>query len=346
MIGDEDRLRELLRTAAPRFGTVDVDELVTRPAPRRRSAAAPAVAAAVALVVGIAVSVPLLRGPSRAPTATSRTPATTTPADLAKLTAKVSCTNDKRVHIAAPNEVRTLGAVAVVICDYGQRRYPDGVWSVRIKKVTTSGLAGLLAALDRPDTPATPGERCLDYLDLDPALYLVDADGKDIHPRYTRDGCGHLQRGAVKATDRLSWNTAGVTKVSLDIPNDPVQRECGNGWKDVISIEAGLKSSSAGGAELPSSTAIVCVYLVIDDPISGRYIRGVHLDPTLTAALRSALDRPGRPGTCVQQKKFAVVHDASGQLVYVELGGCWRVLRADGSVGRADAAGVQAALGS
>jgi hypothetical protein len=103
----------------------------------------------------------------------------------------------------------------------------------------------------------------------------------------------------------------------------------------MIQMEGPRRQLSTGGTLASTGTAIACIYRTDGDPIAGDYSRGAQLNQTQATSLATALSGPGQPGTCPPQSQFAVIH-LGHRLAYVELGGCWRVLRPDDTLGRAD----------
>lgn len=320
-----------------------------------------ATASAVVLVAAVAVSVVLLRG-GRSDASHDRLLADGASSDAtagsslksgqaAALAAHVSCSERPESRAASLSRAAVLHfhAVAAVLCAAGTRTYPDGVWSVELRRVGTRGLAELVAALGRADDDATHETSCALYLDIDPALYFVDAAGRIVHPRYPRDGCGHLQRAAVAATNAIGWSTLSLTKVQLDIPKDPVARACGRAWKNMISVESAHAGTSRGGPVLARDAGrplIVCRYHMSTDPVAGTYVYGTRLSAGNSATLLTSLDQPAPTTPCSAQQDFVVVHAPPGEIAYIELGGCWRVLRDDNTLGSANRATAERILGA
>lgn len=246
-------------------------------------------------------------------------------------------------HDASRDQLSRFDAVVAVSCVWAERRYADGLWRVELRRVANAPLAKLVDALDRPDGHVPPGTACAAYASIPPQLVLVDRAGRVLRPRFPVDGCGHATTRASKAFDGLDWRVTSVRKISLDIPNDPVLRTCETGWKDEINEPESHPDYSGGPVGLDGAS-IACVYRRNGDPLVGKYERGMRLTATETRALDDATDLPGlQSSTCTPPARFAVVH-TGGKLTYLELGGCYRALHPDSTLGRADPGDVQRLL--
>lgn len=70
----------------------------------------------------------------------------------------------------------------------------------------TGGLGPLLAALATPSERGGPGS-CLDYGEILPALWLVNAQGKAINVQWPMDSCGNSPPGNAAALAALTATT-------------------------------------------------------------------------------------------------------------------------------------------
>ncbi|MDO5752148.1 hypothetical protein [Arthrobacter sp.] len=98
--------------------------------------------------------------------------------------------------------------VDAVLCTWSQQVSPS-TGTTTIKPVVTSELlsgdyTSLLAALAEPSDRAH-NVSCLDYAELVPELWLVNAGGQAINVQWPMDGCEHSKPDTAKA---LAWLTA------------------------------------------------------------------------------------------------------------------------------------------
>jgi len=90
----------------------------------------------------------------------------------------------------------------------------------------------------------------------------------------------------------------------------------------------------------------ICVFRTSPTQVAlGRFVRGFRLDASRTRRLLRALTGAGPERGCPKQRTFAVVIATPGSVASDELGGCYRVDRADRRAGTAKPRVVRAILG-
>ncbi len=85
-----------------------------------------------------------------------------------------------------------------------------------IERTLTGDLGPLLAALSRPSGTPGPDEICAAMAEVQPQLYLVDAGGRAIRPRWPTTACGFLHEGAAGALDGLRESSSAVRTLPGD----------------------------------------------------------------------------------------------------------------------------------
>ena len=248
------------------------------------------------------------------------------PATSADLTRGVPCFDGHR-RLVGPKAVRSFHAVAAVSCVDGQRVYPGlGRWSVRVRRVAVGGVAGLQRYYERPSKRDLPkGHVCLDVGRFILTPVLVDARGRSLAPRTPVDACGT----PLGKLPEVRWHVVSVRKLSLQVSAAALASHCAMGVKDLPAGAIGPLEPSSGGALFAHTpkTVDVCIFRT-DDFEVGTFVRGFALDPAKTRRLVRALTGAAPSGACPNQPLFAVVaarNDPTGEGVWVELGGCFRV---------------------
>jgi hypothetical protein len=311
--------------------------------------AAAAAAAAVAAIAVVASGNGSPRRPATGPHATpSPSSSSTSPIDAEALTSAVPCQPSAAGALADRDAVRALGAVAAVNCIDREQTYEDGEWTVEVRRISATGIAAFLDAIDRPDEPPTNGS-CTADLRVDPAIALVNPSGGYLFPRFPRDACSQpMQDLAKRITD---WQEVSTRRVRQQFTRAELDGHCEPAWKNMLAMDPG-EHPSEGGPVLARAAAgeplHACLYRTGADSQVGEFERAITVAPADADRLRTALAAPGTAGECAPQASFAVVQALGHGEVTVELGGCWRVLRDDlehSGIGTADAAVVQTVLG-
>lgn len=336
MTGDETALRELLQRATPELGSLKPPATLN-PAPQRSRAKLIAVAAAVVVVATISITIGITR-----PDGGRRSSAPTTPsvhrldhpAQLRRLVGDTPCPAPRGTPAATRSELAAFPAVAAVTCTWSQRTYAgDGQWNILIKKASAEQIWQLKAAFDMPDLPNSH-TGCLDVAIFAPPLLFVDAHGRYLQPRYPIDHtCDQPVMTTIDAVRSHNWPTVvDITRLAQVRTQAEVAFGCAAGLKKLIDLEPGRDSAHGGPVFTahPGARLTVCIFHRSHDPYSGDFVRGMRLSTAKSVQLANALTGAATTSsTCTSQRTFAVIYAARGDSVFLELGGCWRMLRDD-----------------
>jgi hypothetical protein len=267
-----------------------------------------------------------------------------------ELTKHVPCLTGHQ-PLVGPKILSRFHAVAAVNCADEFRIFPGhGQWEVSVRRVAVSGVAGLRRYFEQPSEPNLPkGGGCTLNLVGILVPVFVDARGRWLVPRTPVDGCGHpLGYAYGKAAPRVRWHVVSVRKVRLLVSAAALAAGCAMDIKDEPAGGAGPLVPTSGGPLFATApkTVRVCIYQAENDFEVGRFVRGFKLDAAQTQKLLDALTGAGPSGSCLNQRRFAVIVANPELSAQVELGGCWRVARPNLSgLGTADASVVSATLG-
>lgn len=267
-----------------------------------------------------------------------------------RLTKHVSCAAGNH-HLVGPKVFRRFHAVTAVICSEGRRTYPgQGQWEVLVRKVAVSGVRASQRYFEQPSEPNRPQNGvCTLNLVILAVPVFVDAHGRALRPRTPVDRCNHplgLPKG--EKPSQVRWHVVSVHRLRQLLTAAEVASGCPTRWGNTVAW-AGPPRDSSGGPLFPIAprTVRVCIFRTPSDNFAtGRFIRGFKsLDVSRTRRLLHALTGPGPRRGCPKQRTFAVLIRSPGSVASVELGGCWRVDRADRLAGTAKPAVVKAILG-
>ncbi len=232
--------------------------------------------------------------------------------------------------------------VSAVLCELGFEQVPgQGEWHVRVRHTISGDLAPLLAALRVPDEPAYDGP-CTAQWDPDPALWLLDGQGRAVRPGWPRDACRHLQPRPVEIFDGLTRVESGRQRVEVTEGRDGASG-CPTSVKNVLQLVTEDPGLVKGLGSLPellaSERGRVCRYRVeAPDAAAGTFLAGARLDGDGWRDLVRAVAAPtstARPCTETPTEIAVVEEVAGGDPAYVELDGCRRILTPDGGLRRA-----------
>lgn len=111
------------------------------------------------------------------------------------------------------SQLQAFQAVTAVSCVQKTRSINgQGKWLVSVRRVATSGVAALQAALERPDAKPTRSFcPALAYLPM--PLVLVDASGHTLVPSPPLGSCHLPQQAYLRALDHVTWQPVSVHKV-------------------------------------------------------------------------------------------------------------------------------------
>jgi hypothetical protein len=171
---------------------------------------------AVAAVVAVVVGVTLPRGTSHG--GQSRSPAGQPPGSGAPPTGWMALARDVHCQTATPGAVsrarlQAFHAVTAVSCVQQVRTLSgQGKWLVSVRRVATSGVAALQAALERPDAKPTQGFcPALAYLPM--PLVLVDGAGHTLAPSPPTGSCHLPQQAYLRALGQVTWHPVSVQRI-------------------------------------------------------------------------------------------------------------------------------------
>ena len=220
--------------------------------------------------------------------------------------------------------------VAVLRCVSGYQTIPGkGQWLTATLERAGADLAPLVAALHRPLEHTTPGRICPAIAMLPPQIVLIGGDGKAIVPRLPLSGCGMVQPRVLAALAALPWQRVSVRLVSQVQTQQEVASGCPPGMRDPFAVYGSPRPSS-GGAVFPARPAALrlCVYSSGGATSPARFARSAAVTGSAERELLAGLSGAGRASQCaLPHSRFAMIESPGEPLIYVELGGCDRVLR-------------------
>jgi hypothetical protein len=226
--------------------------------------------------------------------------------------------------------------VTVLQCVSGYQTIPGkGQWLTATLERVDRDLAPLVAALRRPAEHAPPGTICPAIAMLPPQIALISGDGKAIIPRLPLSRCGMVQPQVLAALAALPWQKVSVRLVSQVQTQQEVASDCPPGFKDPF-VVYGSPRPSPGGAVFPTDPAAlqVCVYGSGGAANAAQFARSASVTGQAERELLAGLSGAGRAGQCaLPHSRFAVIESPGAPLIYVELGGCDRVLRYESASG-------------
>jgi hypothetical protein len=268
-----------------------------------------------------------------------------------RLTKNVRCGSGYK-HLVGPKAFSHFHAVTAVICTEGHRIYPDqGQWEVSVRKVAVSGIPAWQRYFEQPSEPNLPPKKDVCSLNLIvlevPAF--VDSQGRSLVPKTPVDRCGHplgLAKG--DRPTKVRWHVVWVHRIKQVISAAAVAANCPMEWGNTVAW-AGPPRDSGGGPLFPVApkSVRICVFRTPPNRFAvGHFVRGFRrLGAARTRRLLGALTGAGPRRGCPKQRTFAVIIRSPGSVASVELGGCYRVERADRLAGAANPAVVRAILG-
>jgi hypothetical protein len=220
--------------------------------------------------------------------------------------------------------------VAVLRCVEGYQTIPGkGQWQTATLERANQGLATLIAALRAPAGHRAPGVMCPDIAMLPPQIVLIDSAGNMIIPRLPLSGCGLVQQQVLAALAALPWFKVSVRLIAQMQTQAEVGGGCTSAFKDPFLLP-GTPKPSPGGVVYPRapSSLRICVYSA--NGSGSQFLRGTTITGTVESSLLAGLTGARRTAMCgLPHSSFAVVggNGSGTPVVYVELGGCNRVLR-------------------
>lgn len=206
-------------------------------------------------------------------------------------------------------------------------------------------LAEFIAALRRPSVPlpTPPPAICgLEISYADPSFALVDRYGQIVRPVLPMGECDRQFPAAIADLKRLPWVTSYARRTVQLATRAELQAGCDPRWKDVLRDES-YSRSPGGPAFSPRPPQLrICVYQGGSDT----FIRGGIISQAAESRLLGDI-QGGAPSVRCRRSytECAVLLAVSptyrgGPVAEAELGGCDRILRPGGGLGRISPAGL------
>lgn len=226
--------------------------------------------------------------------------------------------------------------VAVLRCVAGFQTIPGkGQWETATLERADQNLAPLIAALRRPSQQRAPGMLCPDIAMVPPQFVVLGGDGTAIWPRPPLTACGVVQPGVLGALSALHWQEVSVRLLVQTQTQQQLASGCAPQYSDPFAMYGSLRPSP-GGAVFPALPASlrICVYSAGAAGGAPRFARSATVAGATERDLLAGLAGAGRSALCtLPDPGFAIVGGPGAPQVYVELGGCHRVLRYDSQAG-------------
>ena len=240
----------------------------------------------------------------------------------------------------------SFSAVAVLRCVTSDQQIPGkGEWETATLERADTNLAPLIAALRHPSGQRVPGMMCPAIAMVAPQFVLVGADGTALWPPLPLTGCGLVQSGVLAALSALSWQQTSVRLIAQVQTQQEVASGCTPQYTNPFTMYGPLRPAVAGTVfpAVPSSLRI-CTYSSGGTSSAPQFTGSATVTGSAEQDLLTGLAGAGRATLCTQPEPgFAVIGGpgspgtsitpGSGQ-IYVELGGCHRVLRYESQAGR------------
>jgi len=238
---------------------------------------------------------------------------------------------------------------AAIRCVETERVVPGrGVWQFELRQVADHGLARLAAALRRPSIPPPPNQMCPAVGVIVIPFVLLGRDGRLVYPRLPTGECGWPLPQVGLAMQDLHWVTVSAQRGAQLETQAVVESGCPAAWKDMIgfSLARGQSLRPSPGGPVFSARPLslrVCVYRDRSGPLDTYFVGGGRVSGAAETALLRGIAAGRTSAACPRpHARFAVLlpPGMGGPVVYVEIGGCYRVLRPDNRIGQASPAAV------
>jgi len=189
---------------------------------------------------------------------------------------------------------------------------------------------------------------CLAVLGVVIPFVLLGRDGRLVYPRIPTGECGNPLPQVGLAMQDLHWVTVSVRRgVQLET-QAVVESGCPAAWKDMIGFSFAQRQSlrpSPGGPVFSARplSLRVCVYRDRSGPLDTYFVGGGRVGGAAESALLRGIAAGRTSAACPRpHARFAVLLPSGigGPVVYVEIGGCYRVLRPDNQIGQASPAAL------
>ncbi|HTU08682.1 MAG TPA: hypothetical protein VMG13_24260 [Trebonia sp.] len=327
---------------------------MTQLATRAASVALLVVATALAAGCGTVSTPPAGAGPVKtAPTVarssqpgTTASPVPTTTGGPPVVPGQPACTGWPANAVRGKALPASFAPVAVLRCVTSDQQIPGkGEWETATLERADQNLAPLVAALRHPSGQRTPGMMCPAIAMVAPQFVLVGGDGTALWPLLPLTGCGLVQSGVLTVLSSLSWQPVSVRLIAQVQTQQEVASGCTPQYTNPFTMYGPLRPSAGGTvfAAVPSSLRI-CTYSSGGTSSAPQFTGSATVTGSSEQDLLAGLSGAGHATVCTQPEPgFAVIGGpgspatsitpGSGQ-IYVELGGCHRVLRSESQAGR------------
>lgn len=220
----------------------------------------------------------------------------------------------------------------------------DGRWWFSIEERADTGFEPLLAALRRPDEVMPPGTVCAGTGVGATPVALVDAAGRVVHPRLPHDRCDQPQQQVRDALAALHFRETRATRLQQEQSQQSVDTGCGQMWIDLSAdVYVGSKPVASRPTWPKTPDALrICLWQPRPSGLP-RLVTGATVTGADLRGLLARLDHlPAAAACTASHHRFAVLEDVRHHdVLYAELDGCRRVLRADHTLGELDPATVE-----
>jgi hypothetical protein len=239
-------------------------------------------------------------------------------------------------HVVEGKPPASFVPVAVIRCVNGFQMIPGkGEWQTATLERADRNLAPLIAALRHPSMRRAPSTICPEIAMLAPEIVLLGRDGQAFLPALPVTACGLVQPPVLAALAALPWQKVSVRLVAQVQTQQQVASGCAPQPADPFTLYGPLRPS-AGGAVFPVLPASlrVCAYSAGSAAGAPRFTGSATLTGATERELLAGLSGAGRAALCtLPEPGFAVVGGPGATQIYVELGGCHRVLRSQSQAG-------------
>jgi hypothetical protein len=238
---------------------------------------------------------------------------------------------------------------AAIRCVETERVLPGrGVWQFEFRQVAGHVLARLAAALRRPSIPPPPNQMCPAVLVSVIPFVLLGRDGRLVYPRLPTGECGWPLPQVGLAMQDLHWVTVSAHRGAQLETQAVVASGCPAAWKDMIgfSFAQGQSLRPSPGGPVCSARPLwlrVCVYRDRSGPLDTYFVGGGRVSGAAETTLLRGITTGRTSAACPRpHARFAVLlpPGMGSAVVYVEIGGCYRVLRPDNRIGQAGPAAL------
>lgn len=211
-----------------------------------------------------------------------------------------------------------------------------GQWTVQTTERADTSARDLVAALRQPSAPPpTPALPCAAPLQLVNYFALVDASGHALVPKLPMGVCGVPLAAVTKALAALPFRTIS-SKPLNQVLSEPAQAAgCPAAWKDLPDMRGtGHPGSGPAWPTTPASITVCEYQRTSSGPLAtGKFSSARTVTGAAVTTLADALAQAGPAAPCTASNtRFAVLMAQQSSWLIVELDGCQRLQRSDGTL--------------